>query len=300
MKIVKIMGGLGNQMSQYAFARAIEEKFGEEVLLDLSWYEEIKDLKKHPNTTQRNYELDLLNISLKIATPKQVTECINEKKSKMPPFLCKMLKKPRYTNNIILQGDTTEFVPELLEYKENAYYIGYFQSEKYFIDIREILLKEFSPKAKMNEQNQEILKQIRANNSVSLHVRRGDYVNSPTMSAIYQTCSPDYYKEAADYIASKSANPHFYLFSDDIPWVKENIKIDYPLTIVNLNGEENAYFDMELMKNCKHNIVANSTFSFWGSWLNQNPNKIAIAPQKLFNETAYKNGDLLPDNWIKL
>lgn len=301
MKIVKIMGGLGNQMAQYAFARLIKEKLSEEVLLDLSWFEEIKDLKEHPTATQRKFVLDRFNISLEIATVKQVKECINEKKSKLPSFICKLLKTPKHTSNIVHQEDTAAFIPELFEYKGDVYYIGYFQSKKYFNNVRNELLREFSLKENvLDEKNRELLLKIRDTNSVSLHVRRGDYVSNPAINASQGICSLDYYKKAIEHIVSRVDNVHFYLFSDDIKWVEENLKINYPFTVVDINNEETCYLDMELMKNCKHNIIANSSFSWCGAWLNQNENKIIIAPQKWTNNKNLNTNDFLLESWIKV
>lgn len=300
MKIVKLMGGLGNQMFQYAFAKALQEKFGETVLLDLSWFDEIKDLKKHPNATQRQFELGIFNLSLDVAKAEQSKFCINEQKSKLPKFICKLLKKTKHSDNILAQKNAIAFEPELLENKTDAYYIGYFHSEKYFSDIRDDLIKEFSLNIDMNEKNQAILEQIKNTNSVSLHVRRGDYINNAEVKAFHGTCSLDYYKKAIEHIASKIKNPHFFLFSDDLNWVIDNLKIDYPFTVVDTNDANTGYFDMELMKNCKHNIIANSSFSWWAAWLNQNPEKIVIAPNHWFNEPNTDKKDLLPQAWLEI
>ncbi len=297
LKIVKLMGGLGNQMFQYAFSKALQNKFKEPILLDLSWFE---DVKKSKDTTHRPYDLDVFNLDASFATPKQVKKCMNEKESKIAKFFRKLRKRPNPQSNKVVEKNAIEFDEQLLEYKKDAYYIGYYQSEKYFEDIRELLLKEFSPKEALDSKNQDMLDKINSHNSVSLHVRRGDYVTNPNANAFHGTCSLDYYKNAIEYISSKVKNPHFYLFSDDINWVIENLKIDYPFTIVDINNERAAYLDMELMKHCKHNIIANSSFSWWGAWLNENPDKIVIAPQKWFNNPDTNTDDLLLEDWIKI
>ena len=149
-------------------------------------------------------------------------------------------------------------------------------------------------------QNQKIDEEVRGTNSIALHVRRGDYVSNPITNRIHGTCSIAYYNEAVETIARKISGPHFFVFTDDFVWAKENLKFDFPITYATGNGPENSYEDLRLMSLCKHNIVANSSFSWWGAWLNQNPAKIIIAPTHWFDRYAADTRDLLPESWVKL
>lgn len=299
MKIIKLMGGIGNQMFECAFGLALSKHSQEEVFYDLSWFEKIKT-NKGP-VASRVYELGVFNINLKFVTEKQMEECINEKKirtSRLPGFLRKVFKKEKWKiiSNKVFETQASVFEPELLKIKGDAYFDGYFQSEKYFLKIRNEILEAFSLREALDEKNRQILDKITNTNSISLHVRRGDYIN---LQEIHGLCDLQYYKNAINYMAGKIENPHFFLFSDDIDWVKENLKIDYPYTVVDINNEKTAYFDLELMKNCKHNIIANSSFSWWGAWLNQNQAKIVAAPARWFTNVNSNYKDIIPEDWIE-
>ncbi len=148
-----------------------------------------------------------------------------------------------------------------------------------------------------NEENQSMLDKIKSLNAISLHVRRGDYVN---LTHIHGLCDLNYYKRTIDYIASRVQNPHFFVFSDDIPWVRENLKIEYPFDVVDINDGKTAFCDIWLMKHCQHNIIANSSFSYWGAWLNENPDKFVVAPQIWFVENNDSFKDIVPKGWIRL
>lgn len=280
---VKLKGGLGNQMFQYAFIRALSLMHNCEAFIDKSFYEtDINKLKK--GVTRHSFQLDNFNLTIGEITKEDYKKYLFN-----IPLFNQVYEKRNaagvFDKNLIKQRNG------------NKMYIGYFQTEKYFKDYRNEILKDFELRVEMNEQNKEMLQDIKSTNSVSLHVRRGDYVNLQT---IHGLCTLEYYQNAIDYIASKLKEPHFYLFSDDIPWVKENLKIDYPCNAVDINSGDNGFFDLELMKNCKHNIIANSSFSWWGAWLNDNPNKIVISPQKWFASSKLHTDDTICKDWIKI
>lgn len=292
-KIVRLIGGLGNQMFQYAFAKAIQKKSKDTVLIDLSWFEECKKIEC---VTPREYELNMLNVEENFATEEQVKELFakDKKQKKIPKLFRKLFISPIF----LREGKKKNFQKRLFNKKGDTYFEGYFQTEKYFLSVREELLNEFTLKQPLNEENQEMLEKIKSCNSVSLHIRRGDYTKD--YAAAHGLCSLDYYKKAMDYISEKVEEPHFFLFSDDIDWVVENFDMEYPFTVVNLNNEKSGAYDLELMKHCKHNIIANSSFSWWGAWLNENPNKIVFAPKKWFADKKIKNNDIIPKKWVKI
>ena len=295
-KIIKLMGGLGNQMFQYAFAFVLAKKFGTQITLDLSWFENVKTSE---NVTSREFDLDVFNLDYESATQEDLEKIVrSDDRSIVQKLLWKAFKVKKYNpqKNAIIQKVGYNFDKNLLS-SSKYYYCGYFQNEKYFVNEREELLKCFSSKLPLDEKTQGFLNQILATNSVSIHVRRGDYVTLECVNKFHGTCGLDYYQKAIEYIAKHVKNPHFFLFSDDIDWVIKNLKIEHPFTVVDSN-QEKGWLDLELMKQCKHNIVANSSFSWWGAWLNENPQKIVIAPKKW--NTKSKNCKIIPNEWIKL
>ena len=140
-----------------------------------------------------------------------------------------------------------------------------------------------------------MLKQIKESNAVSLHVRRGDYL----LHDVHNTDKLEYYTKAMTYLESKVDNPTYFMFSDDIEWVKQNFRSQHKMIFVDFNDAKTNYEDIKLMSNCKHNIIANSSFSWWSAWLNTNPNKIVTAPQVWFNGDMYDYTDLVPKSWIR-
>ena len=133
-----------------------------------------------------------------------------------------------------------------------------------------------------------------------MHIRRGDYVSNPTTNKLHGTCSLEYYHNAVDIIAAKVSNPHFFIFSDDHEWARNNFKIDYPLTFVAHNNAGKNYEDMRLMSLCKHHIIANSSFSWWGAWLGSNPKKIVCAPRGWFKDKSLNTNDIIPSDWSRI
>lgn len=278
MKVVKLMGGLGNQMFQYAFGQAL----GENTYYDTSWFNQVKNI---PNTTIREYELDFFK-----CTPKIISE--REIKKHKTNLLFKILGIKKNLPDIH-EAKYNIYEPELLKHKKGIFE-GYFQAAQYYTAIRPQLLKDFVPRQKPNKINEELLKNIWSANSISIHVRRGDYIQ---LQNTHGLCDLDYYKKAVRLIKETVKNPHFFLFSDDIPWVTKNLKIDAQFTIVDTNKGREGAWDMWLMKHCQHNIIANSSFSWWSAWLNENPDKIVIAPKQWF---VKGKTDIVPDDWERI
>lgn len=293
-KIVKFNGGLGNQMFQYAFGLSVSKKYKAEILFDFSYFE---DVKSTSNVTTRFFEMGVFNVDCKpvknedlesIVYPDAKSK-IKTKFKKLCPQLCGV--------TFVREKHSYSYDAKLFNNPNFKFYEGYFQNEKYFKNVRPELLKRFTLKEPLDEKNQEVLDEIKNTNSVSLHIRRGDYITLDYVNKIHGVCSLDYYAKAIKYIAKKVKNPHFYIFSDDIKWVLENLKTEYPFTVVDFN-QGKGHLDMELMKNCKHNIIANSSFSWWGAWLNQNPEKIVIAPKHWTSKKQVNN--IVPRSWVKL
>jgi hypothetical protein len=207
-----------------------------------------------------------------------------------------MRKLPILYSRLIANESGHAFMKEFYSYPKDVYLNGYWQSEYYFEPIKGILRKEFTLKEVLIGQNAELAERIKNSNSVSLHIRRGDYVDNKEVSEFHGTCSPEYYKKAIEFLKAKG-DLEVFVFSDDIQWAKENLRADK----INFVAQNNpGYIDMNLMALCKHNIIANSSFSWWAAWLNQSPSKIVIAPQKWFADPGRQTPDIYPKNWIKI
>jgi len=282
MILVKLKGGLGNQMFQYAFGRNLAFKNKTSLVLDISSYKRDK---------LRNYELGVFNISAHVID-KTDTKLLRGL-DKYQKFLSKLGIGHKY----IIQKNKY-FDRRLLNLKDNICLDGYWQCEDYFKDIRKILLKEFTVQSKPNKKNRLLLEKIKNSNSVAVHVRRTDYISNPKVNKRHGVCSPHYYSNAANRIRNRVKNLLFFIFSDDIEWCKKNLRIDKHIVFVDINNSQKGYEDLRLMKNCQHFIIANSSFSWWGAWLATNKNKIVYVPSYWFKRES--EGDIIPKSWIRI
>jgi len=279
--IVKFNGGLGNQMFQYAFAKGIEQKTGLKAVFDMSFFE-----KRYA----RPFELTIFGIK-----PEKITKLTDKIKIALIWKLRRKLNGKKFMGmKLISEENAIEYYD--FDITEETYIEGFFQTEKHFkgIDLG------FEFKDKLDKKNKETADLIKASNSISLHIRRGDYVQKKVYQNMFATCSLDYYKRAVDIITKGQTDFKLFIFSDDIQWVKENLNLPYETVYVDNNKGKDSYKDMQLMSLCKHNVIANSSFSWWGAYLNKNPEKIVVAPQKWFNDVSIKQTDVIPENWIRI
>ncbi len=296
MIIVSIFGGLGNQMFQYACGKALAAKLGVELKLDVSFF---ADKSIRENFTVRDYELNIFSINEKPANFTEVRKFVPDlwNCSKVDLLKYKLLRLFN-GNHYFYEKQKFRFEPQIKQLKDCSYLYGYFQTEKYFSNVKDELLKAFTLKDKPSVQNQGLIAQIKAENAVSVHIRRGDYQNSP-----FNLLELNYYQQAIELIKQKVENPRFYIFSNDTQWISQNFgALEIDKTIVIHNQAEKSYMDMVLMSYCKHNICANSSFSWWGAWLNQYPDKIIITPKQWFKNKEYTQStyDLIPENWLQI
>jgi hypothetical protein len=278
---VRLKGGLGNQMFQYAAAKALASSNKTKLILDINEFE-VYNL--------RVLELDKYNIKAKMVN-----------KSYLIKKIVKKFKLDKYFNSYYVEK-SLKYDYGIRNLNNDIYLEGYFQNEKYFVDIRDELLKDFTIKNNISKYTKQIKEQILdAKITVSLHIRRGDYVSDSNTNSIHGTCDLEYYNKAKDLIHNKYNGVKYFIFSDDIAWVKENLKIDDALYI---DSEEKRipHEDIYLMSLCSHNIIANSSFSWWGAWLNQNSDKIVIAPKKWFVDDVMNNQsrDIVCKDWIRI
>ncbi len=302
MIIVRTNGGLGNQMFQYAMGLAISERNKSDLLLDTS---DLKSTKKEE--TRREFLLLNFNVSIRIATGEDFSR-IKIPSTENSDLLSKIMRKifritesfkPLDQRKFIVEP-YFEFCPEILNIEDNCYLSGVWQSAKYFKSIESMVRESFTLKNSPSMKTKDWVEKVSVCNSVSIHIRRGDYVHSQKTNRLHGVCSLDYYNQAVDFICNKVDNPIFFIFSDDIDWVKKNLKINSPLFYI---SDKNIpdYEELIIMSNCKNNITANSSFSWWGAWLNRNASKIIIVPKQWFNESSHiSTRDLIPKEWISL
>lgn len=285
MVIIQLKGGLGNQMFQFAAARKTAMIHNVPLKFDLSFLE--ADATHH---TKRYFELHKLDINAGIATMQEI----------------QALKKQRWKNLFyptwIKDRGVDDFLKKTARSRDQVYLDGYFQSEKYFNSISGIIREELTFKQPLEgEYFQNILHRIESLESVSLHFRRGDYITDSKTNKYHGVCSMNYYQKAVEKIEKKINSAALFIFSDDIPWVKAHFNSHLPTVFIEQSDEE-RHSDFRLMSSCKHNIIANSSYSWWAAWLNDNKKKTVIAPEKWYEDprTPHDTADILPDEWIKL
>ncbi|HLG04203.1 MAG TPA: alpha-1,2-fucosyltransferase [Bacteroidia bacterium] len=293
--ITRLMGGLGNQMFQYAAGRSLSEKFHVPLLLDRSFLDKRGENLTH---TIRDLEIDAWQINASIATQEEITRLERVDRN---PFLRRIAARvPSLIHNRIFRAASTKYNPAFEKARPPVLLDGFWQSEKYFKNIRPLLLREFQPVDKPEGRNVELLSQISSSNSISIHVRRGDYVTNPGASRFHGACSIDYYERAAARMKGISTNPLFFIFSDELEWVKENIQLPSNTVFVSHNKGRESYWDLFLMRNCRHHIIANSSFSWWGAWLGEFPGKKVMAPGNWFSDPLADASDIVPPEWLRL
>ncbi len=301
MIIVSLSGGHSNQLFQYAVARNLAIKSKTELGIDLD-----RLSKRYDTEVAREYEIGVYNLKAAVINHADVhIESQNVIKRSIQHLLYRdkvyqyRTDVASFTDKSIKEHVPGQYSADILKPARAIYLEGEFQNEKYFKDIRPQLLEDLQYKTKPNKQNSELLKDIMSrDNTVSIHVRRGDYVDHPNASKFHVTTKLDYYGRAITLMARKLGKPYFYVFSDDPIWCKKNLYSKFPMHFVDIN--KNGSDDMRLMRSCQHNIMANSSFSWWGAWLNENPKKIIIAPKKWFGDSVLGADSIIPKDWIRL
>jgi hypothetical protein len=288
MIIIQVMGGLGNQLQQYALYRKFV-RLGKEARLDLSWFDACKEKNKNNKAgtvTERRLELDYFDrLVYEVCTKEEKDALIGNN------GLCGKLRRKLLPSTIHWFHESALYQPEIFHF-ENMYLSGYFACEKYYGDILYDLREKIQFPASGNPMNEKLAQEMRECNSVSVHIRRGDYLNPENQELFGNICTDAYYDKAIAYIKEAMKDARFYLFSDDIAYVKKKYQGD-AFTIVDINHGRDSFYDMWLMSQCKHNVCANSTFSFWGARLNGNERKIIIRP------TIHKNTQVFHQEEMK-
>ncbi len=287
MIIAAIYGGLGNQMFQYAAARRLALR--NRTPLKLHW---------HNIGTPRKFGLNAFHIVATFATDCEVDALIG-----CDPFH-RIYRRAKYhlgfgnRDPYFWEKQNMPFEPRLLDARHDVYLHGYWQTERYFADVADLIRDEFTLCAPLTENLRAWRNQADRPNSVSLHVRRGDFATS-THRCQY-ACGVDYYQAAVRRVCDAVPDPQFFMFSDDPGWVRNHLHLDHACTLVS-SGETRDYEELTLMSSCRHHIISNSTFGWWGAWLDPRPDKIVIAPKDWYRLGCPHNcADLIPSTWVRL
>ncbi len=301
MIVTKLISGLGNQLLQYAIGRELSITKGVPLKLDISFF---------ADQNLRSYKLNHFNINAQVATRLDIEPFREEIESynnlhQQSSLYSKLYRNiepifyPKYTKNYFKEHIWWVLEPSVFKTPSNVYIEGYWQHYKYFENMQQQIFEELTLKEASGAKAESLLSAIKNNkSSVAVHIRRGDYVTDSGANYLMGVLPVSYYQNAINYIMQKISNPTFYFFSDDLDWVKKNIQVNTPVCYVDGNVD---YIDLDLMRHCAHNIIANSTFSWWGAFLNRNPNKIVVAPDKWSaREDVNKNIKIQFPTWVKL
>jgi hypothetical protein len=289
---VKIMGGLGNQLFQYASARALADRLNAELILDCS------------DARERSVELDRYHIR---ATIIDSTSLIRKTYLRLPGKFGRKLSKavqgllPPFIkiNNQMFQlfkeQRWFQYDERIERISGSVYLIGFWQSFRYFEELLEPIREDLRLKAPLDANNDKWQRRIKETNSICVHVRRGDYV---LRAQTFGLCNISYYQDAMEFLRAHNSDARFFLFSDDLAWCRQNFAAD-DLIFVNSNSPETAVYDLELMRSCRHHIIANSSLSWWAASLATWPGQIVIAPKPWFISEPSDN-DLIFKHWMRL
>lgn len=286
MIVVGLKGGLGNQLFQYALGRRLSMEHGCPLILD--------DRALHSDPL-RNFALNQFQINQPLAKP------LSYPLHGVGAYLNPLYRSLPFTQALTIANEKGfAFDPQVLEYESGTYLNGYWQSERYFLPIRQTLLTDLALAKPLSTEQSKLAEQIVGVNAVSLHIRRGDYVSDSITNSYHGLCNLNWYHRAVNTIAQDVSNPHFYIFSDDYEWATKNLQLSHSTYFIEPQQDGHESIDMHLMSLCQHNIIANSSFSWWGAWLNQNLQKRVIAPANWFANAPHDTRDLIPTSWQRL
>ena len=276
-------GGLGNQLFQYAAGLALAQRHRTECILDVSAFD-----------VYLLHKFSLYHFDLKVRTATRLEITKLRSRIEQPKVTFPWKKKYLHFREAQFHYDSRfEHLPD------DCYLDGYWQSERYFAPVTNLLTERLKPLTALSSEDLSILGKISEQPSASVHVRRADYVSDSTTNSVHGTCTEDYYRKAFEYMHDEKGVRSFFVFSDDPTWVRENVKGPGRFEYVVHNDASRNFADLWIMSRCSHNIIANSTFSWWAAWLNRNPSKAVIAPRHWFRpRTSFDCDDLIPPSWF--
>ncbi len=288
MVIARLTGGLGNQMFQYAAGRALADRLGAELLLDLRTFEHALALRPY---TRRAYALAPFKLRARVATPADLRN--------WPVWVMEIGMRLRLVRPLFRRWhfeSAITYDPSVRTLHAPLCLVGYWQSERYFIDIADKIRADFTLLQPLDSTNARLLKLARSDRSVGLHVRRGDFISLNDAAQLHGMCSVDYYRRAISLVRKRCPECHFLIFSDDPEWARAELPLDPSAVFVTGNAERPEQ-DLALMSACKHHIIANSSFSWWAGWLGDSPEQMVIAPSPWYASPKLDARDLAVSRW---
>lgn len=294
MIIVKLMGGLGNQMFQYAFGSYLAHKHGTELKFDVTFLLD-RTPSKNPHFVFRDYDLSIFDIAVPEATDAEIRLLKNRTGS---AFAEKVLNKLFVPKKSYVRESQFNVSEQYLNLPDNVYLEGYWQSERYFEQLpADLLASLFVFKNPVAPYAAELLEEIKSAHSVCLNVRRGDFVAND----LHGTMGNDYFSAAERILNEKQADLHYFVFSDDIEWCKENLRFTRPVKFIGHRYAGEKFSDyLRLMSACRHFVIPNSSFGWWAVWFSEDPDKTVIAPKQWFGDPSIDTSDLVSERWIRL
>jgi Glycosyl transferase family 11 len=282
--VVRLSGGLGNQMFQYAAGRSLAERRGVELVLDSSWTEEIG----------RPYKLGCFDLGVRVCPVWEVARVPNTSR---PVRLIQRIRPSRrpFVTLVAEELSTNRFDPAVLTASDFTYLCGYWQFEPYFSEHADAIRSAFGFPA-LSAESEQIAERIRSGTAVSVHVRRGDYTDHAHLGFL----DDSYFHRAVETISRSVPHVELFVFSDDPAWCAQNLRFAVPSTVVERPLEpDRDWEDMRLMSMCRHHVIANSTYGWWGAWLNPSASKLVVAPKK-WVQNEKRVGDPVPAGWIRV
>ena len=304
MIIAHIMGGLGNQMFQYAAGLRLAIRLNTTLKLDVSWFAQ---------QGKRDYGLSHFDFCPSFVTSVESYLFTGDSRGGFTEALHRLRQRHRLMRGLmrrclrlwnpaprVYEEPCLDYDPGFLSLPNNIYLLGYWQSEKYFSSIADVVRRRFTFRESMSAQVERWAREIQGCESVGVHVRRGDYVQDPYTKRFFGVLPLEYYRRAHDMILENVQQPRFFVFSDEPDWVASHFEFPSPFAVVTGKEAHAGQDDLRLMSLCRHHVIANSSFSWWGAWLSQNDHKIVIAPKRWFIAEPVNQGDRLPPEWWSL
>jgi hypothetical protein len=284
--VVRLMGGMGNQLFEFAAGRRLVSHHGSELMLDLGWFRhEGKSV-----VTPRSFQLGGFELAAGLMElhPRVLAGWEGKRRSLFP----------RQRLEVIRQRDSDATLDQrVLSAPDDVLLLGYWQSEKYFADVADVVRRELHFRDEPDERYVHIDEIAGDPSAVAVHVRRGDYVAHPETSAVHGALGRGYYRRALDLVAARVNDPQFLAFSDDPEWVERELASEFRLTVVT-GGD--AHQELRLMSRCTHHVIANSSFSWWGAWLGEQNDSVVVAPARWFSDPLVDTSSVIPERWVRL
>jgi hypothetical protein len=289
--IARIEGGLGNQLFQYAAARSLADRLGCDLALDLRGLDENGD---------RPYQLNRFEIRASVASSHLLSGLPDWRPSRKGRIYSRLSQLvPAVFSFPVFWSQTFAFDPRIDKISRPVYLVGYWQSEKNFAWNRDRLLRDIRLRVPLSAKTS-WLNEISKTDSVALHIRRGDYVSNKVAAQFHGLCNMDYYHNAIRKLIVRIPSLHVFVFSDDHAWAKANLRLDAPTSFIDTNSSDDGHIDIELMSYCRHHVIANSSFSWWGAWRCQSIDQVVYAPRRWFADTTTDTSDVVPAHWNQL